>query len=654
MLCIFSSLTRRQLGHGLITREFHAQFSLHVNDVDDTAEPESPASTSGASTRPRYERHWAYRELMQIIGSPHENATPDQTWLVYKELMDSSLPDKDSIPLHVHQSALRRCIPSTFAVRREARQRASTPLQHSPTLAAYYPYENRTSAVMENIRRVGYTADKKDYHLILNHYAAVGNVQGSLDLFDDLLDAGHTPDAQTYSYVLLCFARKIALGATITKRHTAVYPLIAEKCNELMLDMQMRNITPTPFILDLCTRVIGTTGSLEAFQRLLESVYGVDLDQPDSVPASFLTKYQQHVASGANPTVPHVSTATLNTIIRLLGDAREPSLSKIVSAFETLTAPLPEIRTPAQAYGYADADDDDPYLAPPSSDITLPQRQPAQPNSQTYTYLIQYAAKMGNKILARHFLHLALQDEKDQSERLRLQIVEILRGPRETGIDITPETAELIRALPHPTVSVNVTMFKIIYRLADDWTDVGLMAWLQYHERSSIRTKQKYSEFMRALLAALDSVLSEREPENSDSVESPEGGSQPSEGAPSEPEVENQSSFDLRAHLAVVRRQTFDLRQHIAVTNRNENSVAHHLIPKTNPAVDRLISRQIMRTVRTSDLEASDGEKGRAKVNAMSHMTQEMVERARHEWHLKLGRRRMVHSPETFSKGKKS
>lgn len=492
--------------------------SLHLHERNGAQDAVNETSTPGASTSQGYEKYRVYRDLVNILEAPHHESTPDKTWHAYRDLLRLGAWENISIPLEMHQSVLRRSLPSTYSLRAQSRPRDTARQRLSPTLSTVHPYQDRILMVLANIRQSGFSPTLRDFHLILNQYAAVGHVQGCLDVLQDITNHGYSPTEQTFGYVFVSLARRVALGSMMRIDREKFDELVSQTCNMLMDDMQARSINFTPKILDLCTRIMGTSRSLKTYQSLLSSLYGIDLDQPDVITSSFAASFQ-NLASIARdsglppPAPPNISTATLNTIIQLVGSGPSASLPKMISAFETLTNPLPSLHTPEHAYGYADADDDEPHYTPDMLSEKIPPRKAAQPNTQTYTYLIQYSANLGSKVFARYFLRRAIHAEREHAECLQTNIAALLRDLREDDIEITDTIIDQIRALPRPTVTVNLSMFRIIYRMADNRSDVGLMAWLQYHEHSALRMKQRYAEVMRALSDAIEAR--HREPESS-------------------------------------------------------------------------------------------------------------------------------------------
>ncbi len=77
----------------------------------------------------------------------------------------------DNIPLEVHKSALRKCVPDAKQLRvATARRMQAKNFPKDPHM-----FEERITEVMKNIRRAGGSLQVEDYHFILEQYAAVGH-----------------------------------------------------------------------------------------------------------------------------------------------------------------------------------------------------------------------------------------------------------------------------------------------------------------------------------------------------------------------------------------------------------------------------------------------------------------------------------------------
>ncbi len=248
-----------------------------------------------------------------------------------------------------------------------------------------------------------------------------------------------------------------------------------------------------------------------------KSVYGVDLAQPDTIPASFISQFQRSVDDAQEkgapiPSLPSISTQTLNTVIRLTGENalrashltdRTKSFSKMVAAFECFTAPLSSMRRPDEAFGYGDEDDDDPYVPTVTLlDGTIFPARPStpEPNSQTFDYLLAYSCQTDHRLLAKNYLKLAFEQERVQSRSFRETVAKLLhpfRTARPKPLNSAELSVLLQQDVPLPRVQTNQHMFKVMVHLAKRKHDVQMLMWILNLERSVVIHKE---QSLRALV----------------------------------------------------------------------------------------------------------------------------------------------------------
>lgn len=458
-----------------------------------------------------------YGDLLSLFDEPSHLSSPDVTWRAYSALVRANSNYGNRIPAEIHQRALRRTLPLYAQSLDEAMSQRAKDTRERPSLSGWVPYQIRIDLILQHIRDAGTFPHIDDCHLILLHYAVWGNVRGSLDLLETIVKADRTPTARTYELILYSFARKLALIPHWHKARVRVLELLQPEFYTLLESIKSRDIRETQLIRDHCTRIVGALSPQKDFNKAVSSVYGIDVNQPDVIPQAFVDEYfklaerERSTSDSKEPretyTLPVVSTATLNTLVKVLGSGPDRSLTAMIGAFESLTSPLPPLRSNNEAYGYEDGlDDDEPYYAPIAH--TLRRSQPVRPNTQTYAYLINNCAEMRHKVLAMHYLDEAIKTERAQQHAIRSRIREIICDPVDGRVRITPEAMVRIRnEVPRGTVGVNVYMFKAIYRYADEWGDAELIAWLSHRQQKVVEYKERSLLLLSTVEEAMNYVL---------------------------------------------------------------------------------------------------------------------------------------------------
>ena len=460
-----------------------------------------------------------YRQLLHLLGQSSHISSPDTTWQAYSNLVRVNLMAGSRIPFEVHRRVLRRAIPIYVKSLSDAMSLKARKSRHTASLHGWCPYQYRMDAILEHIRHSGALPHMEDYHLILLHYAVWGNIQGSLELLRGLVTGGSSPAARTYELVLYSFVRKLALVRHWEHTREDLLPLLEKEFLAVVKDMKGRDIRQTRLINDHCTRIVGAVSSRQSFDSMVAAVHGIDVTQPDSVPPQFANQFLAVSEGGRRSLAPEVlqterefpsiSTATLNTLVRVLGSGPNSSLAAMIGTFESLTYPLPPLRPKREAYGYEDGvDDDEPHYVPPAR---LRRTQPTRPNTQTYSYLIQNCIAMRNKTLAKHYLDQAIGDERAQEQAIRARVRNIMYDPADGSVQITAENMARMRSeVPRANVGVNASMFKALYRYADEWGDGALVRWVNRRELAVIREKQRSVRLLAAISEAMDLVDAER------------------------------------------------------------------------------------------------------------------------------------------------
>lgn len=398
-----------------------------------------------------------------------DNADSSTVWTRYVDFAGAL--DYSGLPLEIHQKVLRKCVPHPSVLRPFAARRMQGP---APPRAPH-PYEARLRAVMRNIRSITQKPSLDDYNYVLEQFAAVGHLYGSMKVYDELRHAVKLqPDARSFSLNLQSIAHRLTLPMYKSRR-ARIQSDCTAFCKMLLNDMSSLSIPFTPVVLDLAVRISKETADQALFSQLLKLVYGIDLDFPDHLPIQ-----QNHSASveAGIPQLPSFqpfSTAALNTTIDMIG--RSGNVPKLVQAFEVLTQPLPP--QASQHYSLEFDDEDDFGVVNPAS--TQPHETPhAKPNSTTYHLLLKHLSRANHSTLARHYLFQAFQLDRAVDRAVRTQIY---HTPYKT---------------PAPQFTINRHMLLSVFGTAKRNKDMQLMRFVGYIARQTYRRKKNdiayYSE----------------------------------------------------------------------------------------------------------------------------------------------------------------
>ncbi|KAF8559026.1 hypothetical protein OG21DRAFT_1503472 [Imleria badia] len=398
-----------------------------------------------------------------------DDADSSAVWARYVDFTNTL--DYSGLPLEIHQKVLRKCVPHPSVLRPFAARRMQGPAPPRPP----HLYEARLKAVMRNIRSITPKPSLGDYNYVLEQFAAVGHLYGSMNVYDELRHALKLqPGARTFSLTLQSIAHRLTLPMYKSRR-TKIQSDCAAFCKTLLNDMSSLDIPFTSAVLDLAMRISKETADQAIFSQLLKLVYGIDLDFPDHLPIQ--TDHSATVVAGI-PQLPNFqpfSTAALNTIIDMIG--RSGNVSKLVQAFEVLTQPLPP--QASQHYSLEFDDEDDFGVVNPAS--TQPHQTPhARPNSTTYHLLLKHLSRANHSTLARHYLLQAFQLDRVVDRAVRTQIY---HTPYKT---------------PSPQFAINRHMLLSVFGTANRNKDMQLMRFVGYIARQTYRRKKNdmayYSE----------------------------------------------------------------------------------------------------------------------------------------------------------------
>ncbi|KAH9894285.1 hypothetical protein C8Q73DRAFT_511438 [Cubamyces lactineus] len=433
------------------------------------ASADAPPVASSSTTRPkespinvlRKRREAELRNLLSL-----KSPSPHAVWAKYLELLQFYGPS--AVPREIHQGVLRKCSPSAVQLRAVAAKRRAQGGRFKDS----YLYEARFRDVIRNIRASGETPSLEDYHCVLELFVAVGNHSSAMQVFGEITELGLVKKPETYGLCLKALAHRLALPVWHLHRPLLVDE-ISGHCKQILDDMSLNNVPFTARNVDLVFRILKETLNMEGFNHLMRHAYGIDLAYPDRSPLEFWDKKEgdsstatvQDAAAAAFPTRLPFSLAAFNTALDYLGRAGD--VSKMIQLFEVVTNPLP-----SSAQSYADEDEDDFGVADPQ---VAPYRPPhVQPNTTTFHTLLRSLHKAGHLALARHYLLVALEMEKQ--ERLRL---------RKLVVDVPP--AEI----PAPRLAVTRSLILPVFSAANDNKNTELMRWVQRKTHRVITWKRR-------------------------------------------------------------------------------------------------------------------------------------------------------------------
>ncbi|KAJ2931614.1 hypothetical protein H1R20_g5328, partial [Candolleomyces eurysporus] len=426
------------------------------------------ASTSTPSTDNKSAVDFAWKtQFSGLEDALSGNATPSRVWNSYVDLLD--VFGYQTLPVEVHQQVLRKCSPSPQQLRISAARRIIA--GNEPRVP--HIHESKFQTIIRNIRASGHVPSLEDYHFILTQFAAVGNYPGSIQVYEEVKSAGHTPTAKTVGLVLQAIVHRLTLPIMQHAR-----PRMIEQTrkifNDLLSDMRELKIPMVAANMDLSFRVLKESLDYEAFESLMKWAYGIDLAYPDKVPLQLLErKYKASLSgTGLDSTSGQVpvpfSTSALNTTIDFLG--RMGNVSKMIQAFEVLTQPLPHAQEHFFSSFEDDEDDVGAILQGPRPSFTPPH---AEPNTTTYATLIRHISRAGNRMLARHYLN------------------ESMWLDRETVMNLRHGTWQKADAdIPRPKFALNRNLLLPVLGLANRDKNMGLLRWLSTKLPRILRRKK--------------------------------------------------------------------------------------------------------------------------------------------------------------------
>ncbi|THH05121.1 hypothetical protein EW145_g5027 [Phellinidium pouzarii] len=417
-------------------------------------------------------------DLVRHLGREHTN--PDQTWAYYVDLLD--FMRAEHLPLPLHQLVLRRCTKdvSTF------RATTANNVQFHGVSNTPHIHESRFLAVINNIRRGGWTPDIEDYNFILTHFAAVGHYVGAAQVLQEVIKVGLELRTKTYGLCLQAIAYHLTLPCQPRDKDN-LHSHCARLCSYILNAIRTRNNAIPSACLDTALKIIKDTGDTDTFMSLVKVAYGIDMEYLDRHPLPSANTL-------ANPEP--FSTATLTTVVDFFG--RQENVSKMVAAFEVLSTPLETVTCSSQSQSFDDDDDDD-FINPPEPLLPSRPLPSARPNITTYNTLIRHCARSRNTVLAKHYVLQVSEKDRLSTTLLREEL-----------------KSKPLPGILRPDIQANVDSFRPILGLANQDRDVALVKWLMYHVRMVLRRKKDDLKFFSAVLAEVQSgtYLPASAPEN--------------------------------------------------------------------------------------------------------------------------------------------
>lgn len=460
------------LARPLLRSSHHCRRNISLTAVAGDGLP-----TGGESSRDRDRwRWWHDQKASQLVSSLRDPSTPpSRVWAYYNDYFTHGLPR--DLALEVHQLVLRRCVAPVQAVRKGAAAR----LRERFGRDARHIYEARLQTVIRAMRDAGMQPALDDYNFVLEQFAAAGYQSGAWRIFEELDRAGLTPNARTYGLCLQAVAHRLDLPCAKSLRRRMVEEA-SEICDAVLNDMSVRGFSSHSIHVDLCLRILRTTGSQDAFLNLLKQAYGIDLQNPDCFPLTAADNSLRSLASNEPATRPDLlpfSVHVLNTVVNFLGT--HGRVSEMILAYEVLTNPLPMPRGAASQF----EEDDDAHAfydlssSPTQSARALPW---CAPNTTTFIFLISHLTRLRKYALVRHYLLDALRMERDMDNRLRLEL----------------ETKSLGEVAP-PKVHVRKSALEAVLGLGNRSRSLSLLRWLWSQTKWTLESKRARLKFFYAL-----------------------------------------------------------------------------------------------------------------------------------------------------------
>ncbi|EJD01057.1 uncharacterized protein FOMMEDRAFT_21511 [Fomitiporia mediterranea MF3/22] len=433
-------------------------------------------STSKRDNYAATARQQKYDDLLDSLN--REEANPNRVWGYYCDLLDFTRDG--NLPLEIHQRVLRKCTPDAQEIRAAFVRR----LRERNVMQNPHRHEPRFLRIISNIRRAGLLPALEDYEFILEQFAAVGHHIGATRVLQEVAKLGLRPRTKTFTLCLQTIAYRLTLPRPKIQEQE-LKEHCARLCLHIIQVIRKRTKGSVPSAcLDLSLRIMKDTGNAKTFMSLMKFAYGIDLDYLD-----------RHllVSDGGLENPEPFSTAALTTLIDFLG--RQEQVSKMISAFEVLSAPLKIGPSDIQLRNFDDEEDDN-YFVPDDSSNPRPLPS-AQPNITTLNTLIRHCSQSHETTLAKHYVQQAIQLDYTSSKALR------------SDIQTLP-----LASVGIPKVLVNADTFRPILGLINRNFDIGLLRWLLPHFRKTRRRKLQDLQYCSTALGQMAGDEVQREDES--------------------------------------------------------------------------------------------------------------------------------------------
>lgn len=162
----------------------------------------------------------------------------------------------------------------------------------------------------------------------------MGSRSGCRRIMREIIDSGLPVDAECYNATLMGYVRWIHRQNRNNHQDTRPQRIISAEISGLLEEMAQKSIQPNQDTYNYVLSILKDIKDFDGLTQLLESTYGIDINNPDQQPIQFLDFLSQ------NPqiTPPKVSPSVLRSIVDAVGN--HSNLSTLISVFEALVNPI--------------------------------------------------------------------------------------------------------------------------------------------------------------------------------------------------------------------------------------------------------------------------------------------------------------------------